>query len=259
MKINGVGTFQVRPGDFVVVPSPCVQNYLPDNPSSESRLHVFRLMFDRELASGRKHRSTTRNIPFLDVLKKAFPTVRYFPGGLKSGVGPVLRQILGEIDEAASCYREAVHGLLLLLVANVLRLAQQENEARVFQEANRSAQIVSQAQAWLEDNFDRPIKLADLAWHLDLSEEHLARIFRRHTGNTVLEVIRSLRVAKARRLLLGSNQTLSNISRACGFRSLAVFSVNFKRAAGMGPGAYRRQLSAKVLFQKSDWQAEGPR
>lgn len=251
MEIDKVGEFEVRPGDFVVIPRPCVQNYFPVKASRESRLHVFRLIFDPSLAAPNQtvHRQTQGTL--VNQLQRAFPSVRYFSGGLKGEPGNLLNQILKEIDAEAIGYRDAVHGLLLQLMASLLRLGHESREPSIEKEAVRADQIVSHARAWLSDNFDRPIKLSEVAWHLRISDEHLARVFHRRTGQTVLHAIRQLRISKARRLLLGTNESLSSIAKACGFGSLAVFSVNFKAITGLGPGAYRRRHSAKIVFSKS--------
>ncbi len=258
MEIDKVGQFEVRPGDFVVIPRPCVQNYFPAKPSQESRLHVFRLIFDPSLAGLDQPESGLNHSPLVGQLQRVFPSVRYFSGGLKGELGIFLNQILKEIDTEAMGYRDAVHGLLLQLTANLLRLEHETSGPNAEKVIVRADQIVSQALAYLTDNFDRPIKLADVAWHLRISEEHLARVFHQRTGETVLHAIRKLRIAKASRLLLGTNESLSTIAKSCGFGSLAVFSVNFKALTGLGPGAYRRTHSAKIIFSKSslEWETQ---
>jgi two-component system response regulator YesN len=146
-----------------------------------------------------------------------------------------------------------VHGELLLLLAEVIRhAANQQFNRKPLPASDRGAEIARQARAYLNENFDRDIHLSDIAWHLRLSEEHLARVFRQHTGETIAAVIRDLRIDKAKRQLLASNESMTAIAHSCGYGSLSVFSTNFKKATGLGPLAYRDLHTPKIAYPKSN-------
>lgn len=248
MEIKGVGTFRIRPGDFVVVPAACVQTYHPEDARKISRMHVFRVIFAGKKAAGEAVAAPVD----VTAIFRTFPAVRFFEDGLRTAVGRQFERIFSEIENGAPAYRAAVHGHLLQMLAEVVRMGTASSGGGDVSEGlSRADQIVSQAEAYLDDHFDHPLKLSEVAWHLRISEEHLARCFQLRTGSTVLDAVRERRIEKGRRLLIGGNETLSAIARTCGFRSLAVFSVNFKAVTGLGPGTYRRLNSAKIVSGRS--------
>lgn len=253
MVIDGKDRFSIQSGDIMVLPRACQQMYSPQRETAETRLHACRILFDRTCLQPKAQRKSRRH-PLVEWTAREFTNIRHFPGGLKGEAGHLLNALLKEIDEEPFAYRINAEALLRQLVVAILRGTREPRLVgrKGGSESNRVDAVIKQARGWLGENFEHPFKLADIAWHLRLSEEHLARLFRDHTGETVMDYTRRLRIDKARRLLLGSNETLSAIAKACGFRSLAVFSVNFKRVTGEGPGTYRRLNAPRIRYPKSN-------
>lgn len=253
MVIDGMDRFSIQSGDIMVIPRACRQVYYPHRVKAEARLHVCRIVFDRDCLR-QSGKEDTRPHSLVDWTAREFSNIRHFPGGLNGEVGRFLNALLKEIDEEPLAYRINAEALLRQLLVAILRGTREPRRAggKSGSEANRADAVVKQARGWLGENFEHPFKLGDLAWHLRLSEEHVARLFREQTGETVMEYTRRLRIDKARRLLLGGNETLSAIAKACGFRSLAVFSVNFKKVTGEGPGTYRRLNAPRIQYPKSN-------
>jgi AraC-like DNA-binding protein len=219
---------------------------------------VARLLFHPDIARRKNQQQPGKPSPqsMMETarqLHQAFPQpVRLF-GLMDGAVGERLRRIFREIEESSTAAEHAVHGELLLLLADVIRHhARQKTKGRGASTPDRGSEIVRQAKAYLNENFDRNIHLGDVAWHLRLSEEHLARVFRQHTGETIAGVIRRMRINKAKRLLLASNESMTSITRSCGFCSLPVFSTNFKKQTGTNPLAYRDLHMPKITYPKSN-------
>jgi AraC-like DNA-binding protein len=107
---------------------------------------------------------------------------------------------------------------------------------------------VVQAKEFLIRNHARDLTLGEVAWSVKKSEEHLARIFRRVTGQTVFDYLRTVRLEMAKTLLINSEKTLTEIASATGFGSLALFSRSFKQYVGINPSGYRQQRSQAVRW-----------
>jgi len=93
--------------------------------------------------------------------------------------------------------------------------------------------------------------LADLTEHTTVSElaqecrmsvSHFARCFRQTTGMTAHQWRMHHRVEAAKEILRDRSRELSDIALACGFADQSHFTRAFSRAAGMPPGAWRRNL-----------------
>ena len=63
--------------------------------------------------------------------------------------------------------------------------------------------------------------------------------FRAATGQSILEEIRSVRLAKAKELLSGPPMKLDAIANFCGYRSAVAFSIFFKSETGVTPTAWK--------------------
>lgn len=81
---------------------------------------------------------------------------------------------------------------------------------------------------YIEQNIDQKFTLAELAAVSNFSKFHFSRIFQGVVGESPFQLIQRLRLEKAASFLLHTNDTISNIAMQCGFRSLPVFSKNFK-------------------------------
>ena len=85
-----------------------------------------------------------------------------------------------------------------------------------------------------------PLSLADLACAAGASRAHFARGFRSMTGFTPMAYVQKSRIEKAQELLLGTEQTVLEITLAVGFQSQSHFAGVFRPATGVSPNQFRR-------------------
>ena len=98
---------------------------------------------------------------------------------------------------------------------------------------------VLRALAAMENHMDDPLTLTQLADIVGLSARQINRLFRQHLGISTLDFYNKLRLEKAQFLLRDSLLSVSEVSQATGFSSLAHFSRNFSQAYGESPSRYR--------------------
>jgi AraC family transcriptional regulator len=96
---------------------------------------------------------------------------------------------------------------------------------------------------YIEASLANPISLRDLGDVAGLSEFHLQRMFRISCGVSPHSHILQRRIAKAKRMLAGS-EPIAQIAPACGFSSQSHLSRMFKVVTGATPLAWRRALAA---------------
>ena len=96
---------------------------------------------------------------------------------------------------------------------------------------------VSRARAYLEENFSRPVKLAELAAICGITAWHLVHSFRDSTGIPPHAYLTQVRVSRAREMLL-EGEALSSVAYRCGFSDQSHLTRVFKRIHGVTPGAY---------------------
>jgi AraC family transcriptional regulator len=89
--------------------------------------------------------------------------------------------------------------------------------------------------------FDQPISLADMAYVACLSPNHLLRLFKTVFHQTPHQYLINIRLAHAQRLLIETEQTVTDICFSVGFESPGSFSWLFKQRFGCSPLAYRQK------------------
>lgn len=78
-----------------------------------------------------------------------------------------------------------------------------------------------------------------VAASLELSEEHLCRLFARNVGCTVMEYLHAVRVQHAAHLLRETKMPVYVIARECGYHSHNEIDLHFRRCYGCTPTQFR--------------------
>lgn len=87
----------------------------------------------------------------------------------------------------------------------------------------------------MNQHFDEPLSMDELAEAAGYSRRHLERLFRSSTGKTPGDFYRGLRLDHGRNLLSTTNLSLQEVAIICGFGSAAHFSKSFKSRFGTSP------------------------
>jgi AraC family transcriptional regulator len=95
----------------------------------------------------------------------------------------------------------------------------------------------------MRDRLHEPLALDDLAAEAYLSPFHFSRIFRQATGAPPGEFLGALRLDAARRLLLTTPASVTEICYEVGYSSLGSFTTRFTREVGLPPGVLRRMAA----------------
>lgn len=94
-------------------------------------------------------------------------------------------------------------------------------------------------------NFTSDFSLDDLAAAMNLHKNYLCRLFRKETGQTILEYLTDVRLQHAKYLLGATQLPVTDICFLCGFGSYLSFSRAFKAATGISCSQWRSAHSKK--------------
>ncbi len=100
---------------------------------------------------------------------------------------------------------------------------------------------IGPAVTYLQKNFSKAVSVGFLAELCYLSEAQFYRLFKKSLGMSPIEYRNSLRIKRARLLLLEEDMTVSEIAANLGFENIFYFSRAFKSAMGVSPSQYRKQ------------------
>ena len=100
--------------------------------------------------------------------------------------------------------------------------------------------------AFIAENYDRRLSLADLADKAGLSESRFKHVFAKTFAATPGRYITTIRLNAARRLLEDTDELLSDIAAATGFFDQSHMTRAFKAMRSITPGEYRRRHRLQV-------------
>lgn len=93
----------------------------------------------------------------------------------------------------------------------------------------------------LDENFNKPIVLDELAAIAGTSRSHLCHQFRAFFETSISHYVIRKRMAIAQRLLFNAELRLGNIATEVGYSDIYQFSKQFKKTFGVSPSKYRAQ------------------
>ncbi|KMK77735.1 helix-turn-helix domain-containing protein [Alkalihalobacillus pseudalcaliphilus] len=115
---------------------------------------------------------------------------------------------------------------------------------------------------YIKGNLHDSLELNKIAKHISYSPYHFSRLFKQETGLSPVYFVSSLRLQKAKELLMTTDLPVRDIGMEIGQQSLGTFTTRFSSSIGLTPAKFRhyaRQRRENYLEQLSHlttWQDE---
>lgn len=253
-EIDGIGRYEIRSGDVLVVPNACTQRYVANRRGHLPKVHALKIAFSLPPLAPlqpRRVRGTHRD-PEDDLTSFVLhhlSEVRHLAGAQTAETQDTLRAIREEMEFHRPGVRHTVRSLAATLVVRIARRVHETAEPQRDATAPAQGPVVVQIKEYLGRNYARHLTLGEIAWQVRKSEEHAARVFRKITGQTIFDYLRAIRLEHAKTHLINSNHTVTEIARLTGFGSLALFSRRFSQYVGRSPSAYRDERARLVTWR----------
>ncbi len=107
---------------------------------------------------------------------------------------------------------------------------------------------VHDAMQFIQNHIDQPITLEKVASHVAMSPRSLQRRFSEILGRSPSEEIRRVRLEKAKRLLIETQMSLSEIAEETGYLYTTHLSKHIKQYLGCAPIAFRKRFQSDRYF-----------
>ena len=98
---------------------------------------------------------------------------------------------------------------------------------------------------FMQDNIYTNITMDDIAKRYNWSLTYIKLKFKKHTGVSIMQYYKSLKIMEAKKLICEGNDSLTTISEKLGFASLQHFSKAFRIHTGLSPREYAKQHCEK--------------
>lgn len=135
----------------------------------------------------------------------------------------VLLEILEEL-----CQRNKEEGVIIT------------DDSRKVQYKESDAEKLSSIFNYVLENYHRDVDIQTAASLACMSEAAFCRYFKRNTHKTFSQFVNEIRISHATRLLIGKEDSITDICYACGFDNVSYFNRQFKVHQGITPREYRK-------------------
>ena len=237
--VSGDSETIISKGDFIIIESYMVHSIyaLTDGENINAVIKFFPELLIPPTASASEF---SYFLPFVlrnEKVKKHF-TSKELEGSV---IPEAVDEIANECLERRFGYEIAVRLNINRIFLWVLREWEKEGVWIDSKEKNLTA-VISPALGFVHENYTSDINLADAAKVCHVSESYFSRSFKKLTGRSFSEYINFVRLANAKKLLISSALSVTEVGFASGFSSTSYFITKFRRFYGETPYSYRNKL-----------------
>lgn len=87
----------------------------------------------------------------------------------------------------------------------------------------------------------------DISSQVNLSKGACCREFKKYMNCSIFEYITNYRLVESEKLLITTNESITDIAYKCDFASASYFIEKFKLQTGMSPFVYRKKKTIKKI------------
>ena len=160
------------------------------------------------------------------------------------------RQLLDCLFGLIDTYQAKEDGYLLhfsSIIYEFLYILYRNHSHRLSEEAkekeNRNLERIEEVIQYVKTNYRDAISLNDVAKLLNVSPEYFCRIFKKHTGQTFLEYLGTVRMHRFYQELISSDLSITQLLENNGITNYKAFCRDFKNAYGAPPRQIRKRDS----------------
>lgn len=112
-------------------------------------------------------------------------------------------------------------------------------------ESNKVGLYGQRVYHYVEQNFDRQLKLEDVASYFHLNKCYFCSVLKKELGKTFSQVVNEIRIENSKPLLEEGRLSTLEVALTVGFNNQNYFNMTFKKITGMTPLQYRRIANQK--------------
>ena len=148
----------------------------------------------------------------------------------------VMKSLIMELDGHNHANNLFIQLLLSQLLMKISRLAFEKDRNCT----DKADVYIKKAVLFIQHNYDRDLKVKDIAEAVNLHPIYFHRLFKAGTGCSVMEYVTRMRMEKAKMLLSQTDIPIIDISGYIGINSRQHFSYLFKKSSGVTPNRFRK-------------------
>jgi len=236
---TGTQLLTLKAGEAVFIPSGQLHAAYPSN---HAPFRLYAIVFDTSLLKSFSYDAVQSN--YIEILQQPAPDLPSFIHGnspWESNVLHALSSIVDQYECAEPAFELTIKATLLLLFADMFRNTPVSADKPALNAAdlhkmNRLKLVLQH----IDHYYHEPLKIAELAGLLDMSEGHFSRFFKSLVRMTPVEYINQVRINHAAQLLKETQRKIIDVSLEVGFETPSYFIKTFKRLRKCTPSQFRK-------------------
>ncbi|MEF2964867.1 helix-turn-helix domain-containing protein [Paenibacillus sp. M1] len=236
--------FPVRAGEAVFIDGGDIH---AAHTHGEEGCTFFSLVFDTNLLASAHYDAVQENLILpLQERKATFPRHIRRNEPFELRLLEHIVEIMKNCSEETPGYAGAVKGHLYLMLSEIFAAAKTCNRTASNRSESSKIERLKTAIHYIQQNYDRPIRLSELAALIPMSEGQFCRFFKSMTRQTPMDYINSYRIRQAAELLRQPERKISDIALEVGYDNISYFIRVFRKAMNCSPSEFRKKLLTRI-------------
>ncbi|WP_044479437.1 helix-turn-helix transcriptional regulator [Paenibacillus antibioticophila] len=236
--------FLVRAGEAVFIDGGDIH---AAHAHGEQGCSFFSLVFDTQLLASAHYDAVQENLILpLQEKKATFPRhIQPHPPGMNVLLEQI-HAIMQCCNDKALGYEGAVKGHLYLMIAGMTASGQACNRQAGSRSDSFKIARLKTVIHYIQENFSHPIRLAELAALIPMSEGQFCRFFKSMTRQTPMDYINAYRIRQAAEMLRNPDRKISDVALEAGYDNISYFIRVFRKAMNCSPSEFRKRLLEQI-------------
>ncbi|MEN6314470.1 MAG: AraC family transcriptional regulator [Clostridiaceae bacterium] len=239
----GDRSYTVKPGDIIILHSMEGNSFKPDKPDFR---HVFVTFKFKDSMYSEKIFSFNKRL-----IQEVMPIQSQNTAEIQQLLYSLHKTVLVRSDGYMFRLKILLGRLVFIIMEGCM--TKSEDSAKSSQSVRKSIskgtrELVDRVIMFLHKNYNKQLSLKDIGHIASLHPRYLCTVFKQVTGCTINEYLRKIRIEQAKRLLLYTTLSVTEVALETGFGSSQYFSRIFKNMNGVDPRTFRKTR----LGSKSD-------
>lgn len=156
--------------------------------------------------------------------------------GFQENILKLFFEILQLVKDEKTGHQQVSAAKTILMLSEILSVVRNQEFA-----GKSIERTIRKACLYLRENLNTHVNIEELAAELNVGYSYFRQMFRKYTGISPTQYHLSLRIQKAKDLLVSTNQSFKKIALDLGFESYFYFSRIFKDKTGQSPLEFRKE------------------
>lgn len=141
-------------------------------------------------------------------------------------------------------YRDCVKGLVFALLMEIIKINHIDNEKPELDEkySPQKVQTLALALEYIEKNYEKELRISDIAQAAFVSETYLRRLFTECCAISPMQYVKMIRIDAACKMMKNTDANMNEIAYNVGFENMATFINNFKKIVGCTPKQWKKNI-----------------